>query len=139
VWIQGVRFVKILFRRSPNVLLSADIEDGHTLHLVERPAGVPPSAATGQAHPHPQQQQNAQHHRINIGMIDMNGAIAASGVSLIRPPIFGHGIYVHLFQGGEQLCNATAAWGLPSAGSNASVWQKPGLWIRDSTQGSGYL
>jgi len=62
-------------------ILFADIEDGHTLHLVERPAGVPPSAPPGQAHPH-HQHQGLQGHRINIGMIDVNGAIAASGVSL---------------------------------------------------------
>ena len=57
--------------------LHADIEDGHTLHLVERPEGVPPSGPPGQANPH-QQHQNV--HRINVGMIDVNGAIAASGV-----------------------------------------------------------
>jgi len=84
MFIVGVRSVHILtFSKC-----IADIEDGHTLHLVERPAGVPPSAAPGQAqgHPHPQQQQNPQHHRINIGMIDVNGAIAASGVRLKSAP-----------------------------------------------------
>ena len=57
----------------------ADIEDGHTLHLVERPEGVPPSAAAQGA----QQQAGTrtETRRINIGMIDANGAMAAAGVS----------------------------------------------------------
>lgn len=55
---------------------AADVEDGHTLHLVERPAGLPPQNAA----PEPQRQQG--HRRINIGMIDTNGAIAAFGVGI---------------------------------------------------------
>lgn len=52
----------------------ADIEDGHTLHLVERPANLPPHNAI----PDPQPRQ--RHPRINIGMVDTNGGLAALGV-----------------------------------------------------------
>lgn len=52
----------------------ADVEDGHTLHLVERPANLPPQNAI----PDPQPRQ--RHPRINIGMVDTNGGLAALGV-----------------------------------------------------------
>lgn len=70
----------------------ADIEDGHTLHLVERPEGVAPSDPNQE----PQQQQqggHAGHHfaNINFGMINAQNLIGGPGVSadsrLSGPPL----------------------------------------------------
>lgn len=64
------------------LLYWADIEDGHTLHLVERPEGIPAPNTTNdpQQQQERQQRQRVDHRRINIGMIDTNGAVAALGV-----------------------------------------------------------
>lgn len=59
--------------------LPTDIEDGHTLHLVERPENAPPPQDPQQQPQH--QGPRTEHRRINIGMIDATGAISAVGVS----------------------------------------------------------
>lgn len=56
--------------------LHADIEDGHTLHLVERPEGLHPTPAPQG----PPQERPSVLERIQVGMIDANGAVAAAGV-----------------------------------------------------------
>ena len=59
----------------------AGIESGHTIHMVERPEGLPPPGSIPETQP---DTQPLREQRIDVGLIHINGAttIAATGVRL---------------------------------------------------------
>ena len=84
----NVKTLRICFQSTITVGLSAErgahftvndagIESGHTIHMVERPEGLPPPGSIPDTQPLTEQ-------RIDVGLIHISGAttIAATGVRL---------------------------------------------------------
>ena len=66
-------------------ILCADVEDGFSLHLVERPAEPEPSATTESNNQH----QHGQANRVNMGMLDPDG-----GMSRVWPVYYQQHCYL---------------------------------------------